>query len=261
MDGSTRQQIRDATDPAYQEDSKRLVYKSVASSQAGRGEGIFYVNLPNGAEGRIDGAPDDFYPVFTTGGRVLFSSTRVEEEGKRQNRLFVITRYNSDEAMSIGPDPLRVLKDARIPAVRGDGLIAYTGCVGNKGCGIWLAGEDGYPPNNPPANWLIAREGSFGALDWAPDGSRLTYASNGEGGAWNIYIVGAGGGTARRIAQGGVNVAPAWSPDGQWIAFLSNRDGSWAAWAVSVNGGEPTKLFNLPLSPFDSTNRRMDWGL
>jgi serine/threonine-protein kinase len=259
MDGSQRRQIRDATDPSYQEDGKRLIFKSVASSQAGRGEGVFFVDLPSGGENRIDGAPDNFYPVFTSGGRVLFSSTRVEEDGKKQNRLFIVTKYNSDEVAPIGADPLRVLKDARIPAVRGDGLIAYTGCVGSKGCGIWLSGEDGYPANAPPANWLIAREGSFGALDWSPDGSRLTYASNGQG-AWNIYIVGAGGGAARRIAQGGTNVAPTWSPDGQWIAFLSDRDGSWGVWVISVNGGEPTKLFKTPLPPFDPTNRRMDWG-
>ncbi|MFQ5817714.1 MAG: S9 family peptidase [Terriglobia bacterium] len=40
---------------------------------------------------------------------------------------------------------------------------------------------------------------------------------------------------------------PRWSPDGSRLAFLSNRDGRWQMWTIVLEGGEATKLTDLPV--------------
>ncbi len=260
-DGSDRRVIAQAaTDPSFQPDGKRVVFVSIATSQAGRGEGLFIFDLPTGKEIKVDGAPDDFHPIFISGGRVLFSSTRVEEQGKKQNRLFIITKYNSDEApQSVGPNPLVVLKEASFPSVAPIGLIAYKGCV-RGGCGIWTTNEGGYAPND--ACCQIARGGSDTAPDWSPDGTRLAFVSREEGN-YEIYVVGANGaGRTRLTTSGGTNVAPTWSPDGQLIAYLSDRGGQWGLWVVRPNKpGETTKLFDVGGVIEDAVTRRIDWSV
>ncbi|HVZ10417.1 Tol-Pal system beta propeller repeat protein TolB [Rhodopila sp.] len=62
-----------------------------------------------------------------------------------------------------------------------------------------------------------------GAIDvspcYSPDGSQIVFASD-RGGNQQIYVMGAGGGGARRISFGAGNYAtPVWSPRGDLIAF------------------------------------------
>jgi TolB protein len=62
-----------------------------------------------------------------------------------------------------------------------------------------------------------------GAIDvspcFSPDGARIVFASD-RGGDQQIYIMGAGGGTAQRISYGsGRYGTPVWSPRGDLIAF------------------------------------------
>ncbi len=249
--------LKGAADPSFHPNGRQLVFRSVATSQAGRGEGIFVIDLASGKEVRVDGAPDDYHPVFLSRARVLFSSTRIEEEGRLQYRLFIISQYDlEDVPPSVGPNPSNVLKDARFPSVAPNGLIAFAGCV--RGCGIWTTTEAGYSVND--ACCALTMGGSDTAPDWSPDGTRVAFTSREEGN-YEIYIVGANGaGRTRLTTAGGTNVAPTWSPDGRWIAYLSDRGGQWAVWLVRANRpGEVTKLFDLTDGVEDAFDRRMDW--
>jgi Tol biopolymer transport system component len=256
---STRLMARAATDPSFQADGRRVVFRSLAVSQEGRGEGVFISDLPSNTEIRVDGGTDDYWPVFIEQGWVLFSSTRVEENQKKQFRLFIATRYNSEDApQGVGPDPIVVLKDARFSSYSPSGLIAYSGCVGG-GCGIWSTTVRGYAPRD--ACCQVARGASDTAPDWSPDGTRLAFTSREEGN-FEIYVVNANGtGRTRLTRSGGTNVAPTWSPDGQWIAYLSDRGGSWAVWLIRPDQpAEIVKLFDINGTVDDAPNRRMDWG-
>jgi TolB protein len=71
-----------------------------------------------------------------------------------------------------------------------------------------------------------------------------------------------GGGNATRLTNNHANDGlPAWSPDGKTLAFVSDRDGSWGIWAMSPDGSNQSKLFDMGGSPdgkvgFDPNNSR-----
>ncbi|MSP13123.1 MAG: DNRLRE domain-containing protein [Chloroflexi bacterium] len=83
---------------------------------------------------------------------------------------------------------------------------------------------------------------------WAPDGSRIAFASDREG-TWQIYLITLGGsGLVKLTEAAGFNQAPAWSPDGSTILFQTNRDGNWEIYAMNVDGANQR---NLTLSAAD----------
>lgn len=80
--------------------------------------------------------------------------------------------------------------------------------------------------------WLIGADGSndiqltrSGATNnhprWSPDGSKIAFLSDREGGRNAIWIIGANGGEAERLTdeKGGISDFE-WSPDGKTIAFI-----------------------------------------
>ncbi len=61
----------------------------------------------------------------------------------------------------------------------------------------------------------------------------------------NIWIVGASGGEARQLTQGGSDERARWSPDGKRISFLSSRDGTAQLYTVATDGGDVVKVTSL----------------
>lgn len=84
---------------------------------------------------------------------------------------------------------------------------------------------------------------------WSPDGHRLALMARESGKAWQIYLVGADGGTPERLLKETRNVAdPGWSADGRSLVFgresdlMGKENGSHAIEIVALNTGEVTTL-------------------
>ncbi|MBI5877340.1 MAG: serine/threonine-protein kinase [Chloroflexi bacterium] len=250
-----------ATDPQFQEDGKRLLFRSIAWSDSGlgRSEGIYFYDFPGSSFARVSGAPDDAYPVFSKG-RVVFTSIR---DVSRNPHLFIVDRYGFDEKPpTIGAQTTTLIPDARWPSFsEASGLFAYVGCI-RSSCGIWTTDDKGYALQN--ACCRLTPGASDTAPDWSRDGQWLVYVSR-DNPAPEIHLVNRNSrdGRGRRVlAAEGQNVAPTWSPNGKWIAYLSNRDGQWAVWLVGFDDPSANfKLLDLPGVLIDPAGRRMDWGL
>jgi TolB protein len=82
---------------------------------------------------------------------------------------------------------------------------------------------------------------------WSPDGTRIAFASNADGGGYDVFVMPAHGGPATNLtnlAGGVVDERPSWSPDGARIAFTSNRvpvDNA-EVFVMDADGANPTNL-------------------
>jgi Tol biopolymer transport system component/PKD repeat protein len=77
---------------------------------------------------------------------------------------------------------------------------------------------------------------------WSPDGTRILFVNAG------IQVVAAGGGAPIVLTNVQQNTAPAWSPDGKRIAFATNRDrppdryGPFELYVMNADGSAPLRL-------------------
>lgn len=90
--------------------------------------------------------------------------------------------------------------------------------------------------NDAPQTWeSYLSLPAVGAIEWAPQGTRIAYVATG-GGKPGIFVTdAASGGAGTRVADGS---SPAWSPDGSKIAYLSGGD----IWTVPAAGGSPSRV-------------------
>ncbi len=87
---------------------------------------------------------------------------------------------------------------------------------------------------------------------YSPDGKTVSYARAGS--QPGLYLVAAGGGEARRLAEGngsnnfGIGItAHTWSPDSKWIAFARmDRFENTDIWVVPAVGGAATNITRYP---------------
>jgi len=59
---------------------------------------------------------------------------------------------------------------------------------------------------------------------WSPDGTRIAYARLSHSGTFDVWVIGAFGGTPRRLLVNATD--PAWSPDGQSLAYAHLATGT-----------------------------------
>ena len=89
-------------------------------------------------------------------------------------------------------------------------------------------------------------------------------AVNGEGASnlEQLVTMNPSGGDKRGVSQHSEDSFPTWSPDGRTIAFVSNQDGPWAVWAMSPDGSNRRKLFDVGGGGlrFNWQQEQISWG-
>ena len=71
---------------------------------------------------------------------------------------------------------------------------------------------------------LTAIQGDDNFPDWSPDGTKIAFVSNRNGGFVQIHVMDADGRNPIRLTDGLWETHPEWSPDGQKVAFTVNPD-------------------------------------
>ena len=116
---------------------------------------------------------------------------------------------------------------------------------------VFLAEADGSNTRRLDLTNATVSEGSYGALRWSPDGSRLLYMGMNAGAndvGWRIHVVDvdADGGVvdhAMRFVPGSTNeVLPVWAPDGRRLAFNLEHDGQRQIAITEPVDGAPVTL-------------------
>lgn len=85
-----------------------------------------------------------------------------------------------------------------------------------------------------------------GSPNWSPDGTKIAFQTNRDGGSYATYVMNADGSSPTRVMADASE--PSWSPDGTRIAFSTIRDGNLEIYAMNANGSSPTRLTNNPAS-------------
>jgi len=86
-----------------------------------------------------------------------------------------------------------------------------------------------------PTKRLTHGQGENVSPTWSPDGSQIAFVSDRAGGP-QIYVMGAGGGSARRLSMAGnYNSTPHWGPN-NLITFASMTDGGSDIFTVDLSG-------------------------
>ena len=89
------------------------------------------------------------------------------------------------------------------------------------------------------------REYDWFDIDWAPDGKRLAYVSEGR---ISLVNVDGSGRTLLRTRTVGHDHSPSWSPDGAWIAFATSSGYS-SVYLIRPDGSQRTLLVRHASAP------------
>ena len=79
---------------------------------------------------------------------------------------------------------------------------------------------------------------------WSPDGTRIAFNSDRDGGDIDIFVMNADGSNVNQLTQNDVftDGGPAWSSDASRIAFDSDRDGDEEIYMMNADGSSVTQL-------------------
>jgi Tol biopolymer transport system component len=108
---------------------------------------------------------------------------------------------------------------------------------------IWLSSTaEGWDrPLFTPDNVEVDGKPAYNLLAPAlsPDGRRVAFAAQGEGGNIHVYTGFVAGGSPVRVTNGSsLEVSPAWSPDGGWVAFGHISGGNFMLAKARPGGAE-----------------------
>ena len=109
--------------------------------------------------------------------------------------------------------------------------------------GIYTMNADGSKPKKTNRNSGVA----FASPGWSPDGTRIVFTSDQEGGS-DVYVMRANGAGQQRLTVNGLprDASPVFSPDGRKIAFETNKEGNFEIYEMRTDGTNPVNLTDDP---------------
>jgi hypothetical protein len=219
--GRVRLLRRDAAEPAWSPDGRRLAY--VAAGSGGASD-LYVIDADGTHAGRI---------TWTDG--VDETSPSWSPDGKR----LVVERSGTIVTVRADGTGERVLASGWEPAwsPRGRG-IAFS-----NGADLYLVSTRKGQPRR-----LTSSATPDGAPAWAPDGRRLAFVSEDSGGA-DVHLLDLRSGQVKRLTQdAAVDASPAFTADGRSVIFVSDRTGVETLWRVPVAGGLAVPVVAAPFA-------------
>lgn len=124
-----------------------------------------------------------------------------------------------------------------MPAWSADGRkIAYTSYQGTKAILYLLEVYEG-------KRHEVYSQGTNFAPNFSPDGKKLVFCSQEEGGNTEIYVASSEGKNIRRLTfNKSIDTAPCWSPTSRQIAFTSDRGGTPQIYIMDAEGSNVTRI-------------------
>lgn len=215
----------------------RLAYRS-------RGMGGIYMVLPEeGVPLQLLAPAGQAWPALSPDGRQLAYAAR---DAAGEWNIYIAYTDGTGEPRLLGP--------GRAPAWGRGGLLAYTGCMPDGGCGIIVVNPNGDQPGT-----RLTGSANDVAVSWSPDGGMMAYMSNFTG-SWNLYLLNPQGGVQLLTSDDADEGLPVWSPDGSRIAFISNRGGTWALYVMTLDGSDVQRILDLGPNLPGWENQRLSWA-
>ncbi len=104
---------------------------------------------------------------------------------------------------------------------------------------IWTMNVDG---SNQRQLTYRTESGHCNEPCWSPDGNKIVFESDRDGGLWEVYIMNADGSNQTRLTNGPHHkYHPVWSPDGKKIAFVLMNGGP-DIYVINADGSNQTQL-------------------
>lgn len=214
-----------------------LIFACSATSVDNGPEYQLWRLLPHGAR-QLSVAPAQDPAVAPAGSRLAYEST-----ARGMPEVFVSgLGLASQHAVATAPggqgEPAWSADGSRLAYVSGQlGLHAPVGISGAFGS-VFVSSATGGGAH------AITRDDAYaGEPAWAPNGSRIAYATD-RGGAWALASTTPDGRQTRALTATGDAQWPAWSPSSTQIAYQwsASPDGDPSIWVMDANGNDPHRL-------------------
>jgi Tol biopolymer transport system component/DNA-binding winged helix-turn-helix (wHTH) protein len=217
-------------DPAFSPDGKTIAFVSWVEAW---NKDVYVMPSQGGAPKRLTFDQNkSWQPAWTSDGlNILFGSSR----GGSPELWRVAASGGQPERLSVGANAT-----AGLALDREGRRLAYV--VPSHHAHI--SAFDLLNPREPPVR-IAESTRSEGSPSYSSDGTRIAFASNRSGDAFDIWVADANGANQTRLTTSsrGGNGSPRWSPDDQWIAYDSwVVDGLLDVYVIRASGGAPRRL-------------------